>query len=371
MEDFWSDFVNFFNTTGWKILLVISLLIVVSFIIKFLMKGLQRLLYKTTIDNSVVSFVVSILKIILWILLIFSCASILELSTSSLIVCLSSLALAIGLALKDSFANLTNGLFIIYNKSFKRGDHIRIDDIEGKVQNIKLLSTELITFDNRKLIIPNSKFTTESIVNYTALPTRRIDMKFSVAYGLDMDYVEKVLLKTFEKTPLILSYPKTSVFISEHGSSSVEWTVWTWVATEDYWTMWKAIPKIVYQAFEKADIDIPFNQLDVHFENKATKPKKLPPKSENILETSPKNVIPKKVNKPEILPDKKATKLENKPVQNKIVPSKVNKPEKKIIEPIKEKDKKPTIQTKKEPEKTQSKKTITPVKTQGVKNAKK
>lgn len=293
METFWLNIVNFFNNTGWKILLTLCLIVIGGVIIKYLAKGIQRLLYKTSIDNSVVSFVISIFKIILWVLLIFVCASILELSTSSLIVCLSSVALAIGLALKDSLGNLTNGLFIIYNKPFKRGDHIRIDEVEGKVQNIKLLSTELVAFDNRKLIIPNSKFTTDTIVNYTALPTRRIELVFSVAYGSDMDYVEKVIYKTLENQPLILSYPKSSIFISEHAASSVDWTIWAWVATEDYWTVWKALPRIIYEALDKAEIQIPFDQLDVHFNDvNVTKPKQI---VKAIPKTDINKIVPKAV----------------------------------------------------------------------------
>lgn len=273
MEKIWNDIVQFFNTSGWKIAVGLCILIVGGIIIHYLCKGLARLLYKTPIDNAVISFIVSLVKIIVWIALIFMCAGIMELSTSSLLVCLSSIALAVGLALKDSFANLTNGVFIIYNKPFKRGDYIAIDGVEGKVQNIKLLSTELITFDNRKLVVPNSKFTNETIVNYSALPTRRIEQVFSVAYGEDMNLVEKTLKTVIQNHRCVLTYPEVIVYITKHNASSVDFMVKAWTNTEDYWTVYNELPKIVYNAFEKSGISIPFNQLDVHVDYPVVKDK--------------------------------------------------------------------------------------------------
>ncbi|MGD9901503.1 MAG: mechanosensitive ion channel domain-containing protein [Spirochaetales bacterium] len=393
MDTFWEDIVSFFNETGWKIILSLCLIVIGGVIIKYFAKMVQRLLYKTSIDNSIVSFIISIFKIALWILLLSVCASILELSTNSLLVVLSSMALAIGLALKDSLGNLTNGMFIIYNKPFKRGDHIKIDNVEGKVQNIKLLATELVTFDNRKLIIPNSKFTTDSIVNYTALPIRRIEMTFGVAYGSDMDYVERIIYKALDKENLILSFPKSSVFISAHGSSAVEWTVWAWVATDDYWTVWKALPKIMYKAFENAEIRIPFNQVDVHFDDgkpnlakrQVAKPQVIEEKVINV--ESPKKVEakpkPAEPIKPVTPPSDTKTKADVKQPKTmattaKTVTQAPTKPGAKVEPKKPTADKKPAVKTattKAKEETTKTTKTVSQTKkaqeTKGVKNAKK
>lgn len=267
MANIWQNIVNFFDHVGWKILAGLCILILGAFLIVVIIKTIKKILYRMPIETSVVTFITSILKIVLYIILFFIFAGVLELSTSGFIVALSSLALAIGLALKDSLANLANGVFIIYNKPFKRGDEININGVEGKVQNIKLLCTELITYDNKKLIIPNSKFTTETIINYTAIPTRRVEKKFGVAYGTDLDLVEKVIKETIRSCPLILDTPTPSVFLSNHNESSLDYSVKVWVKTDNYWTVYNDLPRLIYDAFHKNHIEIPFKQLDVHFDN--------------------------------------------------------------------------------------------------------
>ena len=204
------------------------------------------------------------LKVILWILTVFAVASVLSIPTSSLVVGLSSVALAIALALKDSLANLANGILIIYNKPFRRGDYIEIDGIDGVIKNIKLLTTELLTYDNRRIVLPNSKVVGGTIINNTAMPTRRITFNFAVSYDSNPNLVEKVLREAFEKNHLVNKNPKVYVFLSAHGTSSLTFTVRCWTDTEDYWDVYNGMPRKVYDAFIKNGIVVPYNQLDVY-----------------------------------------------------------------------------------------------------------
>lgn len=254
---------NFFKNEGWDIVLVLSILVIAFIGIKIVSSILTKILYKTKVDGSAIAFYVAVLKVVLWILTIFAIANVLSISTSSLVVALSSVALAIALALKDSLANLANGILIIYNKSFRRGDHIEVDGVEGVIKNIKLFTTELLTFDNRRVILPNSKVINGTIINNTAMSTRRITFVYNVAYESDMHLVEKVLKETFESNELVNDNPAVSVYMSKHGESSVEFTVKCWVYTEDYWTVYNAMPQIVFDKFAENGISIPYNQLDV------------------------------------------------------------------------------------------------------------
>lgn len=149
----------------------------------------------------------------------------LSIPTSSLVVGLSSVALAIALALKDSLSNLANGILIIYNKPFRRGDHIEIDGVDGVIKNIKLFTTELVTYDNRRIILPNSKVVNGTIINNTSMATRRISQVYSVSYDADPDLVEKVLRKSYESNKLVNKNPKVSVYLSSHGESAMNFTV--------------------------------------------------------------------------------------------------------------------------------------------------
>lgn len=263
---FWNSVVKFLTNEGWDIVLVISIIIIAFIGIKFAAFLVSKILYKSRVDGSAVAFYIAILKVVLWILAVFAIANVLNISTSSLVVGLSSVALAIALALKDSLANLANGILIIYNKPFRRGDHIEIEEYDGIIKNIKLLTTELVTADNRRVVLPNSKVINGVIVNNTAMATRRISLKYTVAYESDMDLVEKVLKEAFESNPLVNDTPAVSVNMSGQGESSVEYTVKCWVDTDDYWTVYNGMNRVVFDKFAENGISIPFNQLDVHID---------------------------------------------------------------------------------------------------------
>lgn len=196
---------GYFENYGLKAAFAICIIILGAAVTWLLCFILKKVLYKTKVEAASVTFITAIFKIIMAIAIVLICASVLELSTSSLIVSLSTIALAVGLALKDSFANLANGILIIANKPFKRGDYISVAGVDGKVQNIRLLTVELITFNNTKIILPNSTLLNDNVISYSAMPVRRVDMTYSVAYGSDMDKVEKILHKICLNNPKILN----------------------------------------------------------------------------------------------------------------------------------------------------------------------
>lgn len=258
---------GFFSEYGWKILFSLACVIIAYFLIKGICWLVRYILYKTKLDHAVVTFICSILKILLWVVLVLILAGVLQLSLSSVLVAFSSIALAVGLALKDSLANLANGILIIINKPFRRGDHISVKGVQGKVQNIRLMTTELLTFDNEKVILPNNAVVANELINYTSCPTRRVDYEFGVAYGTDMDKVYKIVLDMVSKNELILTYPEPAVFISKHDSSSVNFALRLWVKTGDYWTVKNALGKQILDLFSSNNVEIPFSQIDIHIKD--------------------------------------------------------------------------------------------------------
>ena len=267
MEEFFKQIGAYVSEYGFKILLAICITIVgvaFAWLIGFLLK---KILSKTRLDGAMLTFLVSILRIAIIVLVVLIAASVLELSTEGLVVSLGTMALAIGLALKDSFANLANGILIIINKPFRRGDFVSINGVEGKVHNIKLLTVELITFANLKIVLPNSTVLNGNIINYSALAIRRVDMEFTVAYGSDMDKVEAVLRKIAEEHPQVLRSMKINIYMKSHDSSSITFAVKVWGNNGDYFAITHSFPRLVYDAFEKEGIKIPFNQLDVHVDH--------------------------------------------------------------------------------------------------------
>ena len=269
MEQLFKQIGSYISEYGFKLLLAICIVIVgicLAWLIGFLLK---KILLKTRLDGAMLTFIVSILRICIIVGVVLIAASVLELSTSGLIVSLGTVALAIGLALKDSFANLANGILIIINKPFRRGDFVSINGIEGKVHNIKLLTVELITFANLKIVMPNNTVLNGNVINYSALAIRRCDMEFTVAYGSDMDKVEATLRKIAEEHPLVLKSMKINIYMKSHDNSAITYAVKVWANNGDYFSITHSFPRLVYDAFEKEGITIPFNQLDVHFDDDA------------------------------------------------------------------------------------------------------
>ena len=266
MEQIFKQIGSYISEYGFKLLLAICIVvfgICLAWLIGFLLK---KILLKTRLDGAMLTFIVSILRIALIVLAVLIAASVLELSTEGLVVSLGTMALAIGLALKDSFANLANGVLIIINKPFRRGDFVSINGIEGKVHNIKLLTVELITFANLKIVLPNNTVLNGNVINYSALAIRRVDMEFSVAYGSDMDKVEAILRKIAQEHPLVLKAMKINVYMKSHDNSAITYSVKVWANNGDYFAVMHSFPRLVYDAFEKEGITIPFNQIDVHLD---------------------------------------------------------------------------------------------------------
>lgn len=253
----------FFSQYGVNIVAAILIFIIGYFIIKIISKVLMKIVYSTKIDNAIGGFVVGLLNVILWILLVLAIVSILGLSGNSFLVAFSSVALAVGMALKDSLANIANGIIIIMTKPFKKGDHISVEGSEGIVKSIKLLTTEIYTFDNKKIVLPNSTIINGSLTNYTANPTRRADLVIGVSYESDLKRVKQVLYSILQNHQLVLDVPKPSVVLKDFGDSSLDFQLKFWTKTDDYYAALNDIKELIVEEFRKNNIEIPYNKLDV------------------------------------------------------------------------------------------------------------
>lgn len=144
------------------------------------------------------------------------------------------------------------------------GDVIEVQGHTGRVREIHIFNTILITYDNQKIIIPNGTISNGCIKNVFSEPTRRIDITFGVSYGDDIRHVKQVLGDVIDADPRILKEPSYDILVSAHADSAVEITTRTWVVTEDFWPVHFALYENVKIAFDQANITIPFPQRDVH-----------------------------------------------------------------------------------------------------------
>ena len=190
--------------------------------------------------------------------------AILGIPMSSIIAVIGSCGLAIGLALQGSLANIAGGFVLVLAKPFAIGDFIISGDISGTVEEIGIFHTKIITIDNKRIVVPNSTISNATLVNATAMKTRRVDLTFTASYDNDIDKVERVLTEVCRAHRLVLDDPAPFARLSAHKDSALEYTVRAWCNTDDYWTVYFDLFRDVKNAFDKNGISIPYPQVDVH-----------------------------------------------------------------------------------------------------------
>lgn len=254
---------------GIKVILAFVVFFVGAKVIKLIRKILQRFLERVDADLGLRQFLDSLVKIVLYFLLIVLISTSFGISTTSIAALISSVGIAVGLALQGSLANFAGGVLILLLKPFKVGDYIVEDSNknEGTVSEIQLFYTKLVTPDNRVVIIPNGTLANNSLTNVTTQDKRRLDIVVGVSYEADLKQVKKVLEAVLLKEERRLLDHDVNVFISELAASSVNMGCRLWVKKEDYWPVkWDLTEEIKYQ-LEENGFTIPFNQLDVSIKN--------------------------------------------------------------------------------------------------------
>ena len=251
---------------GLKLLGAIVVLIIGLWIIKAIMNKVSKTMEKKETDPSLRSFLLSMLSIILKILLFISVLTMLGIEMTSFIAILGAAGLAVGLALSGTLQNFAGGVMILVFKPFKVGDFIDAQGYMGTVKEIQIFNTILTDLDNKTIIIPNGGLSTNSIVNYSTEPTRRVDISVGIAYGENVKKSRDVLMDLGKNDKRVLKEPVPFIGVTELADSSVNLTFRVWVKSEDSWGVYFDMNENVYDAFNKSGVQIPFPQMDVHLQ---------------------------------------------------------------------------------------------------------
>ncbi|MCR9907598.1 mechanosensitive ion channel [Vibrio campbellii] len=251
---------------GPKFVLALIVLFVGWWVVGKVSRAIEVTLEKMKIEHGLRGFLSSLASVILKILLIISAASMIGVETTSFIAMLGAAGLAVGMALQGSLSNFAGGVLILFFKPFKVGDVIEAQGHMGKVVDIQIFVTVLLTYDNQKIIIPNGSLSNGTVKNLFCEEKRRIDIEFGISYGDDIHKARRVLMQVMENYDLIINEPEPTVHVSQHGDSHVGMLVWAWVDSENYWPAYFGLYERVKDAFDSEDITIPFPQRDVHIQ---------------------------------------------------------------------------------------------------------
>lgn len=254
-------------TYGLRIITAITILIIGRVVAGIIKSIVSKSFTKAKVEPTVVTFISNLTYVGIMAFTVIAVLGRLGVQTTSFIAVLGAAGLAIGLAFQGSLSNFAAGFLMIIFRPFKVGDYIEAAGVGGTVKKIEVFTTTVLTVDNKKVIVPNSKITGDNIINYTAEPTRRVDMVFGIGYSDDIDKARVVLGEIVKNFPGVLQEPAPQIELSKLGDSSVDFIVRPWVNTADYWKVKFGITEKVKKTFDKEGISIPFPQRDVHLHN--------------------------------------------------------------------------------------------------------
>ena len=233
-------------------------------VIKIILSIARKILSKTHIDVIMVNFLLSIARAALLLLVFIAVLKQLGFDTNSLVALIGAAGLAIGLALQSSLQNFAAGFMLIVFKPFKDGDFVELANTSGVVEKINIFSTTLRSADNKEITVSNGAIYGNTIVNYSARDTRRIDMVVGISYESDLKKAKELLVYIINQDARILKDPAPEVSVSELADSSVNFVVRPWVTNADYWNVKCALTENIKLTFDANGIIIPYPQMQVH-----------------------------------------------------------------------------------------------------------
>ena len=247
-----------------RVVLVLVVFAIGRKVIGWVLRLVDRALEHNGVEITIRKFLKNVLFVLAYVVLAMILMEMVGIAATSLAAAFASCGVAIGLALQGSLSNFAGGILILLMKPFVVGDYVVACGLEGVVKEIGLVYTKLTTTDNREVLIPNGSLANGTMVNVSANPTRRVDITVGVSYSADLKLAQKILRDLGEKDVARLANEDVTVFVSELGASSVNLGLRVWVEAANYWDAKWRLTENIKAEFDKAGIEIPFNQLDVH-----------------------------------------------------------------------------------------------------------
>ena len=243
---------------GGKILLALAVFLVGRLVIKYLVKLLGKIKKLDELDPTVHRFLVNFVKVGLYVLLVLSIINILGVPMASIVAVLASAGLAVGMALQGSLSNLAGGIMLLIFRPFNVDDYINGAGEEGFVKKIALFYTELLTIDNRTVIIPNGPLMNGNIVNFTRQGIRRVDLQFTTAKSEAPQKVQEIMKSVMAANEKVLSEPAAPFAqVSGGTNEAMEFTVRAWCNTADYWDVYFGLIQGIVEALGDAGVQAP------------------------------------------------------------------------------------------------------------------
>ena len=251
------------------ILSAILTLLICLVAVRLLLKLAKRLLDRSKrMNDRLRQIILAAVKVVLYILTGIITAGALGLNTSSLTALVSVVTLGVTLAAEDILGNVAGGLVILSSHPFNIGDEIEVSGTTGIVREITLNHTRIETFDGQFVMQPNKELSSSRVINYTAMGRRRVVRKITASYDAPTEQVKAACLEAVAATPNVLPSPAPVVYLTDYGSSAIEYSVRCWTEAKDYWGAYFALNENLRDAFAAHNVEMTYDHLNVHISEK-------------------------------------------------------------------------------------------------------
>ena len=255
---------NISKLTANRIFGAVIAAVVCLVVIKILTKVTARALSRSKLDTPLQTLLRNLLKGVLWFITVIIVLGCLDIEVTSLVAVLSVVGLAFSLALQNFLSNMAGGMQLLASHPFKLGDFVDAGGCSGTVTEIGMFYTKLTTPDNKLVQLPNSTIVSANIINYSAQPTRRVELKVSASYDAPTEQVIALLSKMAADHPLALAEPGPAVHVDSYGDNAIGYVMRVWCANADYWTVYFDLMDGMKSAFDKAGIEMTYPHVNVH-----------------------------------------------------------------------------------------------------------
>lgn len=256
------------NGPAFAVKLVVVVLILLAFSV---LAGIARRLVRKILDSPranfsqlLEDFLVAMTSRLVWILGVLVALGQLGVDIVPLLAGLGVAGFILGFAMQETLSNFAAGLMLLGYQPFDVGDVVTVGGVTGKVMDLSLVSTTILTPDNQRQVVPNSKIWGDVITNVTAEDTRRVDLVFGIGYDDDIEQAERILADIVAKHDKVLADPEPVVKLHELADSSVNFITRPWCKTEDYWDVYWDVTREVKRRFDAEGLSIPYPQQDLH-----------------------------------------------------------------------------------------------------------
>ncbi|MBX2871871.1 MAG: mechanosensitive ion channel [Saprospiraceae bacterium] len=243
-----------------KVALAILMLVIGLKIINRLAKLAVKAMEKAGLNKNILPFISSMVSVSLKLLLIFSVAEVVGVDTTSFIAVLAAAGFAVGLALQGSLSNFAAGILILIFKPYKIADWIDVQDKFGKVEEIQIFNTIIVTPGQKTLIIPNGQVVESVVTNFSKKGYTRLELNVTMPYAESFPKVKDIIREELRKTPLVIQDMEPEIGIESYDSHNIILAVRPFVRPDDFWEVTFDVHERIKAAFNRNGIQVAYSE---------------------------------------------------------------------------------------------------------------